>query len=163
MRNKTYRSVSNYLRLSHRQFYLIDRLAWHSKNLYNVALYNIRQHYCEWQENATYLTGVRPDIVSKVDILIGSFLPYTRSKDFPYKDISNYARTRPNENYSCSTAMLLNKRSKVSKKHTIRSSNSLRCIIAANCQIVPTRPGIWTRMDGTTGVPGRAPADEERP
>ena len=100
MRNKTYRSVSNYLRLSHRQFYLIDRLAWHSKNLYNVALYNIRQHYYEWQENATYLTGVRPDVVSKVDILIGSFLPYTRSKDFPYKDISNYARTRPNENYS---------------------------------------------------------------
>jgi hypothetical protein len=55
MRNKTYRSVSNYLRLSHRQFYLIDRLAWYSKNLYNVALYNIRQHYCEWQENATYI------------------------------------------------------------------------------------------------------------
>ena len=100
MRNKTYRSVSNYLRLSHRQFYLIDRLAWHSKNLYNVALYNIRQHYCEWQENATYLTGVRPDIVSKVDILIGSFLPYTRKKTFPYKDICNYVRTKPNENFS---------------------------------------------------------------
>jgi IS605 OrfB family transposase len=100
MRNKTYRSVSNYLRLSHRQFFLIDRLAWHSKNLYNVALYNIRQHYSEWTENSNYLTGVRPDIVSKVDILIGSFLPYTRKKTFPHKDICNYVRVKPNENFS---------------------------------------------------------------
>ncbi|HOI14079.1 MAG TPA: transposase [Methanoculleus sp.] len=99
MRENTYRSVSNYLRLSQRQFYLIDRLAWYSKNLYNVALYNVRQHYHEWQENAAYLTGIRPDRVNGVSILVGSFLPYTRKKTFPHKDVSNYARTKPNENY----------------------------------------------------------------
>jgi len=99
MRGREYRSVSNYLRPSQRQFYLIDQLAYYSKNLYNVALYNVRQHYFEWQEQATYMTKIRPDITNKVDILVGSFLPYTRKTSYPYKDICNYARTKPNENY----------------------------------------------------------------
>ncbi len=93
------RTVSNYLRLTNQQYYLIDTLAYHSKNLYNVALYNVRQHYHEYQENAKILTGVRPDISVKTESPIRSYLPYTRNKTFPYKDISNYPRTKPNENY----------------------------------------------------------------
>lgn len=93
------RTVSNYLRLTNRQYYIIDTLAYHSKNLYNVALYNVRQHYREYQENAEILIGVRPDIAVKSESPIRSFLPYTRKKTFPYKDISNYVQTKPNENY----------------------------------------------------------------
>ncbi|MCP1715266.1 IS605 OrfB family transposase [Methanocalculus alkaliphilus] len=93
------RTVSNYLRLSQRQHYIIDTLAYHAKNLYNVALYNTRQHSFEYCENISVLQTIRPDIASKVTICVGSFLPYTRKKDFPYKDISNYARSRQNENY----------------------------------------------------------------
>jgi len=94
------RVVSNYLRLTNRQYFLIDTLAYHSKNLYNVALYNTRQHYHWYQENVEILKGVRPDIAVKSESPIRSFLPYTRKKTFPYKDISNYVQTKPNENYS---------------------------------------------------------------
>ena len=94
------RVVSNYLRLSNQQYYLIDTLAYHAKNLYNVAVYNIRQHYHEYQENSEILLGIRPDIAVKSESPIRSFLPYTRKKSFPYKDVSNYAQTKPNENYS---------------------------------------------------------------
>jgi len=67
--------------------------------LYNVALYNVRQHYCEYLENAAILTGIQPNITVKTESPIRSYLPYTRKKEFPYKDISNYVRTKPNENY----------------------------------------------------------------
>jgi len=93
------RTVSNYIRPSQRQYYIIDTLAYHSKNLYNVALYNTRQHYFEYCENTPIFQTVRPDIAINVTICVGSFLPYTRKKDFPYKDVSNYARSRQNENY----------------------------------------------------------------
>ena len=93
------RTVSNYLRLSQRQYHIIDTLAYHSKNLYNVALYNTREHYFEYCENALVFQTVRPDIAANVTICIGSFLPYTRKKDFPYKDVSNYVLSRQNENY----------------------------------------------------------------
>lgn len=93
------RVVSCYLRVPQRTYEIIDRLAFHSKNLYNVALYNARQHYFETSGNAVEMAKIRPDITNKVPILVGTHLPYTRSKNFPYKEISNYVQTRPNENY----------------------------------------------------------------
>jgi len=93
------RVVSNYLRLTNRQYFLIDTLAYHSKNLYNVALYSVRQHYCEYQENTAILTGIQPNITVKTESPIRSYLPYTRNKKFPYPDICNYYRIKPNENF----------------------------------------------------------------
>ena len=93
------RTVSNYLRLSQRQYFLIDTLAYHAKSLYNVALYNVRQHYCDYLENAAILTGIRPDITVTTESPVRSYLPYTRKKTFPYPDICNYYRIKPNENF----------------------------------------------------------------
>ncbi len=93
------RVVSNYLRLTNQQFFLVDTLAYHSKNLYNVALYNIRQHYCEYQENTAVLTGIRPDVAMKMESPIRSYLPYTQNKKFPYPDVCNYYRIKSNENF----------------------------------------------------------------
>ena len=36
---------SNYLRLDKNQYVLVSKLCRYSKNMYNVALYNIRQQY----------------------------------------------------------------------------------------------------------------------
>ncbi|MCT8337567.1 IS200/IS605 family element transposase accessory protein TnpB [Methanoculleus sp. Afa-1] len=93
------RVVSNYLRLPQKTFWILDTLAYHSKSMYNVGLYNVRQHYAEHQENNQVLRGIRPDLASRVDILVGSYLPYTRKKDFPYKACSNYVQSKNNENY----------------------------------------------------------------
>jgi putative transposase len=93
------RVVSNYIRLNTQQYFLLDTLAYHAKNLYNVALYNVRQHYCEYRENTEILNGIRPDVASHLESPVRSYLPYTRKKAFPYKDVSNYVRTKPNENY----------------------------------------------------------------
>lgn len=93
------RVVSCYLRVSQKTYEIIDRLAYHSKSLYNVALYNARQHYATTTENTHTMRGLRPDIVGRVPILVGTYLPYTRSKNFPYKEFSNYVQTRQNENY----------------------------------------------------------------
>ena len=94
------RVVSNYLRLPQKTFWIIDTLAYHAKSLYNVGLYNVRQHYATHQENCQILQGIRLDHTSKVDILVGSYLPFTRKKDFPFKEYSNYTQSKPNENFS---------------------------------------------------------------
>ena len=93
------RVVSNYLRLPQKTFWILDTLAYHAKSMYNVGLYNVRQHYATHQENRQILLGLRPDLTSGVDILVGSYLPYTRKKDFPYKECSTYVQSKPNENY----------------------------------------------------------------
>ncbi|WP_292407023.1 MULTISPECIES: RNA-guided endonuclease InsQ/TnpB family protein [unclassified Methanoculleus] len=93
------RVVSNYLHLPRKTFQILDTLAYHAKSMYNVGLYNVRQHYATHQENTQILQGIRPDLTSGVDILVGSYLPFTRKKDFPYKACSNYAQSKPNENF----------------------------------------------------------------
>lgn len=93
------RVVSNYLRLPKKTFQILDTLAYHSKSMYNIGLYNVRQHYATHRENTLILQGIRPDFTSKVDVLVGSYLPYTRKKDFPFKDYSTYVQSRENENY----------------------------------------------------------------
>ena len=93
------RVVSNYLRLPQKTFWILDTLAYHAKSMYNVGLYNVRQHYATHQENRQILLGLRPDLTSGVDILVGSYLPFTRKKDFPYKECSTYVQSKPNENY----------------------------------------------------------------
>ena len=45
------RVVSNYLRLPKKTFQILDTLAYHAKSMYNVGLYNVRQHYATHQEN----------------------------------------------------------------------------------------------------------------
>ena len=93
------RVVSNYLRLPQKTFWVLDTLVYHAKSLYNVGLYNVRQHYIEHQKNRQILLGFRPDLSSGVGIQVGSYLPYTRKKDFPYKECSTYAQSKENENY----------------------------------------------------------------
>jgi len=93
------RVVSNYLRLPKKTFRILDTLAYHAKSMYNVGLYNVRQHYATHQENTQILQGIRPDLTSGVDMLVGSYLPFTRKKDFPYKECSNYAQSKANENF----------------------------------------------------------------
>lgn len=93
------RAVSNYLRLPQKTFWILDTLAYHAKSMYNVGLYNVRQHYVTHQENRQILQGIRPDLTSGVDVLVGSYLPYTRKKDFPYKECSTYMQSKDNENY----------------------------------------------------------------
>ncbi len=93
------RAVSNYLRLPKKTFQIIDTLAYHAKSLYNVGLYNVRQHYATHQENRQTLQRLRPDLTSRVDVLVGSYLPYTRKKDFPFKEYSTSVQSKENENY----------------------------------------------------------------
>ena len=93
------RVVSNYLRLSKKTFQILDTLAYHSKSMYNVGLYHVRQHYATHMGNRAIHLEVRPDLTSKVEVLVGSYLPYTRKKDFPFKEYSTYAQSRENENY----------------------------------------------------------------
>ena len=70
------RVVSNYLRLPQKTFWILDTLAYHAKSMYNVGLYNVRQHYATHRENRQILLGLRPDLTSGVDILVGSYLPF---------------------------------------------------------------------------------------
>ncbi|MDD3934348.1 MAG: transposase, partial [Methanoculleus sp.] len=93
------RAVSNYLRLPKKTFQILDTLAYHAKSLYNVGLYNVRQHYATHQENRQTLQRLRPDLTSRVDVLVGSYLPYTRKKDFPFKEYSTSVQSKENENY----------------------------------------------------------------
>ena len=94
------RVVSNYLRLPKKTFQILDTLAYHAKSMYNVGLYNVRQHYATHRENRQIFQGIRPDLTSKVDVQVGSYLPFTRKRDFPFKEYSNYAQSKPNENFS---------------------------------------------------------------
>jgi hypothetical protein len=93
------RVISNYLRLSRKTYRIIDTLAYHAKNLYNVGLYNVREHYMTHKENCMIQGAIRPDLTSTVEVLIGSYLPYTRKKDFPFKECSTYVQSKENENY----------------------------------------------------------------
>ncbi|CVK32260.1 RNA-guided endonuclease InsQ/TnpB family protein [Methanoculleus bourgensis] len=93
------RVVSNYLRLPKKTFQIIDTLAYHAKSLYNVGLYNVRQHSATHRENRAILHGIRPDLTSGVEVLVGSYLPYTRKKDSPFKEYSTYVQSKENENY----------------------------------------------------------------
>ncbi|MDD3932558.1 MAG: transposase [Methanoculleus sp.] len=93
------RAVSNYLRLPKKTFQILDTLAYHAKSMYNVGLYNVRQHYATHQENRQTLQRLRPDLTSRVDVLVGSYLPYTRKKDFPFKEYSTSVQSKENENY----------------------------------------------------------------
>jgi IS605 OrfB family transposase len=93
------RVVSNYLRLPKKTFQIIDTLAYHAKSLYNVGLYNVRQHSATHRENRAILQGIRPDLTSGVEVLVGSYLPYTRKKSSPFKEYSTYVQSKENENY----------------------------------------------------------------
>jgi len=93
------RVVSNSLRLPKKTFQIIDTLAYHAKSLYNVGLYNVRQHSATHRENHAILQGIRPDLTSGVEVLVGSYLPYTRKKDSPFKEYSTYVQSKENENY----------------------------------------------------------------
>lgn len=68
------RVVSNYLRFSKKTYRIIDTLAYHSKSLYNVGLYNVRQHSATHRGNRAILQGIRPDLTSKVEVVVGSYL-----------------------------------------------------------------------------------------
>ncbi|WP_292366538.1 MULTISPECIES: RNA-guided endonuclease InsQ/TnpB family protein [unclassified Methanoculleus] len=94
------RVVSNYLHPSKMAYRILDLLAYHAKSMYNVGVYNARQHYVTYQENLRAMQALRPDLISKVEILVGSYLPFTRKKTFPHKDLCNYALSKPNENFS---------------------------------------------------------------
>ena len=87
--------VSNYLHPLKKVYRILDRLVYHAKSMYNS-----RQHCANYQENLRVMPALRPDLVSKVEILVGSYLPFTRKKTSPHKDLCNYAQSRPNENFS---------------------------------------------------------------
>lgn len=91
------RTVSIYARLSKEQFKIVDTLCFLSKNLYNVGLYNVRQHYHNIQ--LAGLETLRPDIISRWMDTKKTYVPYTRKKDDSYKDYSNYNLSKVNENY----------------------------------------------------------------
>jgi len=93
------RTLSNYLHSTKKVYQVVDRLAYHAKNLYNVGLYNARQHYAEYRENLAVVQALRPDLVSPIAVWVGSYLPYTRAKTHPAKDLSNYVLSKENENY----------------------------------------------------------------
>lgn len=78
------RVVSCHLRVPQRTYEIIDRLAYHAKSLYNVALYNARQHYAITTENLQTMRGIRPDTTNRVPIIVGTYLPYTQKKDSLY-------------------------------------------------------------------------------
>jgi len=93
------RVVSNYLPLPKKTYRIIDALAYHAKSLYNVGFYNVRQHYATHKENRRILQGIRPVLTTMVEVLIGSYLLFTRKKDFPFKEYSDYVQSKPNENF----------------------------------------------------------------
>jgi hypothetical protein len=94
------RVISNYLHPTKKVYRIIDRLAYHSKSMYNVGVYNARQYYTTYLENLRMMQTLRPDLTAKVEILVRSYLPFTRKKTFPHKDLCNYAKSKPNENFS---------------------------------------------------------------
>lgn len=92
------RSVCNYLRTTKKVYKIVDTLARHTKNLYNVGLYNIRQYYLQYREARHTMGDLRPDLYSDIRFT-GSHLPYTRGRDNPFKLLSNYEFSKGNENY----------------------------------------------------------------
>jgi len=92
-------TVSTYARLNKTQFKIVDTLCFLSKNLYNVGLYNERQHYHAIQQATLDMEKLRPDIIGTRFELTSSFIPFIRSKHDPHKDFSNYNLSRQNENY----------------------------------------------------------------
>lgn len=99
MRVVVIQTVSNYLRLTKAQFKIVDTLCFLSKNLYNVGVYNERQYYKSVRENLTEMWAYRPDITRDHCVLTKTYNPYTRKKNDPFKEISNYHFSKGNENY----------------------------------------------------------------
>jgi IS605 OrfB family transposase len=96
---KVLQNVSIYARLDKNQFKIVDTLCFLSKNLYNVGLYNERQHYHAIQLAKPDLDKLRPDIIGNLFELTDFYIPFTRSKDHPQKDFCNYRLSEVNENY----------------------------------------------------------------
>jgi IS605 OrfB family transposase len=92
-------AVSIYPRLTKTQFKIVDTLSFYSKNLYNVGLYNERQHYHAIELAKLEMSKLRPDIISGRCVLTSSYIPYTRSKKDPFKNFCNYQLCKENENY----------------------------------------------------------------
>ena len=86
-------------KLNKTQFKIVDTLCFLSKNLYNVGLYNERQHYHAIQQATLDMEKLRPDIIGDRFELTSSYIPYTRKKDDLHKEFSNYNLSRQNENY----------------------------------------------------------------
>jgi hypothetical protein len=105
-KDKVLQTVSNYARLDKVQFEIVDQLCFFSKNLYNVGLYNVRQHYHAIQLALPEMDKLRPDIIADSCILRDTFLPYMRSKDHPFKEFSNSNLSKENENYTVSSIMV---------------------------------------------------------
>lgn len=94
------RTVNVYARLTKTQFKIVDTLCFLSKNLYNVALYENRQHYHEIQLAQPQMDALRPDIISGLCQLTSTYIPYSRSKDNPFKAFSTSNICKSNENYT---------------------------------------------------------------
>lgn len=100
MKNEKIRQcVAIYPRLSKTQFKIVDTLSFLSKNMFNVGLYNVRQYFHIIQQNEIEKQNYRPDITKNLVVLTNSYLPYSRKKEHPFKEICNYNSSNPNENY----------------------------------------------------------------
>ena len=102
-----YLTQSNIIRgLSHEEYKLLKEMCWYAKNLYNVGLYNIRQHYfnekrflayesnyheCKTNENYKLLqAGVSQQILKVVDRSFKSFfnlMKKAKHGEYRYQDI----------------------------------------------------------------------------
>jgi len=98
-KDRVIQTVSNYVRLDKTQFKIVDDLSFYSKNLYNVGLYNVRQHYHAIKLATPEIDKLRPDIIGDMCKLQDTFLPYMRNKDHPFKEFSNSNLSKENENY----------------------------------------------------------------
>jgi len=96
---KMLQTVATYAKLDKTQFKIVDTLSFLSKNLYNVGLYNARQHYHKIQLAKSDMDKIRPDIIGDTCKFTSEHLPYSRGKDHPYKEFSNYNLSKDNENY----------------------------------------------------------------
>jgi putative transposase len=68
--------------------------------MYNVGLYNIRQHYHAISQAEPIIERLRPDITADHCILKSKYIPFMRSKNHPFKDFNNDKLSKQNENYS---------------------------------------------------------------
>ena len=137
------RVVSNYLRLPQKTFWILDTLAYHSRGMYNVGLYNVRQHYADYQEN-TRVRGVRPDLASRVNVLIGSYLPYTR------KSAATTYSQKATRTADCYTATMPSRPSGPLKKPTRVISVFWVCIARGSSKTARDLPTISPKMGGSS-------------
>ena len=137
------RVVSNYLRLPEKTFWILDTLAYHSKSMYNVGLYTVRQHSADYQEN-TQVRGVRPDLASRVNVLIGSYLPYTR------KSAATTYSQKATRTADCYTATMPSRPPGPLKKPTRVISGYWRCIVRVSSKTVLVLPAISPEPVGSS-------------